>query len=88
MRTSKAMSGGGVRVSAPKMRKGKSRGKKLRSMRIEQAHNGGFIAHHEMDHSDGQYQEPQTHGLEDTDALVDHVKEHFPGGADTDNDGE
>lgn len=61
------------------MKKGR-KGKKLRSMTIEPATNGGFVVRHSMESNgmDGSgWQEPEQHALGTAQELHDHVAEHF-----------
>ena len=64
-------------------KKSKSK-KKLRSLHIEPADNGGFVARHSYDASPEDIQgggspQDETHALGGPDELLQHVQDHFGG---------
>jgi hypothetical protein len=51
----------------------------LRSIELERAANGGFIATHRFNNAGGPYKEPETHtfGKDEGAKLIDHLGSHF-----------
>ena len=67
-----------------KSKKSKSKKHKIRTMHIQPAENGGFVATHDhepdADDETGQTPPSSIHALGDVDQLQQHIQDHFGGG--------